>query len=66
MEGCKLIQQKVVSGTKLYVSLSMPTETEIMRQFAVYYAVGIIIAALVFRIVRAWLKSRRNSRDQPL
>ncbi|MCH7574789.1 MAG: hypothetical protein IIA59_06650 [Candidatus Marinimicrobia bacterium] len=61
-----MIQQKVVSGTKLYVSLSMPTETEIMRKFAVYYAVGIIIAAVVFRIVRAWLKSRRDSGDQSL
>ncbi len=37
-----------------------------MRKFAVYYAVGIIIAAVVFRIVRAWLKSRRDSGDQSL
>ena len=61
-----MIQQKVVSGTVSGVSFAMQSEPEVMRLFAVYYVGGIIIAALVFRIVRAWLKGRQNGRDRPL
>lgn len=65
-DRCKLNQQKVDSGTRLGVSFAMPSETEVMRQLAVYYAVGIVVAAVAFRIIRAWLKGRQRSRDRSL
>ena len=33
---------------------------EVSRQLAIYYVIGIVAAALVFRMVRAWRKRRRR------
>lgn len=48
------------------VAFGMLDKLTMQQQIAVYYAAGIILAAVAFRLVRAWLRKRRRKKPETL
>lgn len=56
-KGCYLFQ--------VFVCLWVMEPQDVSRQMALYYVIGIVVAAVIFRIIRGWRKGRKEDRSPP-
>lgn len=57
--------KKGCDPSQAFVCLRGMEPHDVSRQFAIYYVIGIVVAAVIFRIIRSWRKRRWRDSQGP-